>query len=387
VIGFFAHQPQFMVPPSRCATLHHTDWEEKIMRKLLALLLGVFGCSTGWAYQPESGLWWNPAESGSGYNIEISDNALGFTAYLGEANGAPVFYTAFNLLQGNALFEATLYRFSNNQCAGCTWTGGPTAQSVGTVRIAFDASNPQRGTLTWNVPPQAIRSFPIQRFALYEKRAEDGNAPVEVTKMLGEWHVTLDFSEWPNYNAFRYSADVLVLDEFSYDGGTQTWFYDGCRPETSLDATCTAAALAVNSASGFYNAARGRQVVIIDDNSVNSQGQQMCVYLEARALSNDFSAGFTGNGDGGFTLYPCGANPLNYAMYPLKGFRTASRTFVQEGVGPSKRLPAQSFDATPRQREAAPLRTNVDKNDPLTGVAELLSQVRAAEGRVLGKRQ
>ena len=48
---------------------------------------------------------------------------------------------------------------------------------------------------------------------------------------------------------------------------------------------------------------------------------------------------------------------------------------------------AQSFDATPRQREAAPLRTNVDKNDPLTGVAELLSQVRAAEGRVLGKRQ
>ncbi|OPZ10703.1 MAG: hypothetical protein BWZ07_02492 [Alphaproteobacteria bacterium ADurb.BinA280] len=74
-------------------------------------------------------------------------------------------------------------------------------------------------------------------------------------------------------------------------------------------------------------------------------------------------------------------------MYPLKGFRTASRTFVQEGVGPAKRLPAQSFDATPRQREAAPLRTNVDKNDPLTGVAELLSQVRAAEGRVLGKRQ
>lgn len=357
------------------------------MRKRSSWLLATLFCSSSWAYQPEAGLWWNPAESGTGFNIEINDNALALTAYLGEANGAPVFYTAYNLMQGNALFEATVYRYSGIQCAGCSYPGMPSAQSVGTVRIAFDANDPQRGTLTWNVPPQPIRSVPIQRFLFGEIRGEDGNAPVEVTKMLGEWHLTLDFSEWPNYGAFRYSADVLVLDEFSYDNGTRTWYFDGCRPETSLDATCSTTALQYNSASGFYNATRQRQVTIIDDNSVNSQGQQMCVYLEARALSHDFSAGFTGNGDGGFTLYPCGANPLNYAMYPLKGFRTASRTFVQDGYGPSKRINAQAFDPTPGLREAAPLRTDIDKADPVTGVAELLAQIRAAEARVLAKRR
>src|SRR5690606_9017814 len=99
---------------------------------------------------------------------------------------------------------------------------------------------------------------------------------------------------------------------------------------------------------GFYSSARRRQSIVVDDNSVNSSGQNLCMYYEAPVQAEHFTAGLTGDNDGGFTIYPCSANPLNYVLYPLRGFRTASRAFVEEGAGPSKRAPAAARAATLR---------------------------------------
>jgi hypothetical protein len=356
------------------------------MRRLFAPLLLLAGFGTAHAYQPEAGLWWSPGSSGSGFTLELQDNLLAFTGYLGEPNGAPVWYTSAGLMTGNALYNGRLFRFQGAQCAGCSYAGAPAAQDVGSVRIVFDANNPTRGTLTWNVPPQPIRSIPVERFYYYFKRGEDGSAPVEVTKMLGEWHLNLDFSEYPNFNAFRYSGDVLVFDDFSRDGNT--WYFDGCRTETSLDAECTADALDFNSASGFYSSTRRRQSIIVDDNSQNSAGQLLCMYYEAPVQAEHFTAGLTGNNDGGFTIFPCSANPLNYVLYPLRGARTASRTFVEEGVGPSKRATAVATDHSPRLREAAPLKPLAERKalaqDPAT--VEFIQQLDTARQRVMSKR-
>lgn len=356
------------------------------MRRIapLILLTGLAGGAQ--AYQPEAGLWWNPAESGSGFTIEIQDNSLAFTGYLGEANGAPVWYTAAGFMTGNAVFEGPLLRFTGSQCAGCAYPGPPSAQTVGSLRLVFDANDPTRGTLTWNVPPRPIRSMPIERFYYYLKRPEDGAAPQDVTKLLGEWHLTLDFSEVPNFNAFRYGADVLVFDEFSREGGT--WYFDGCRAETSLDGFCTNDALRFNSASGFYSEARRRQSIVVDDNSVDSAGRLLCMYYEARVQAEHFTAGLSGVNDGGFTIFPCNQNPLNFTLYPLRGFRTASRTFVEEGVGPSKRAASAGIDHAPGLREAAPLKDAAlrksEQSEP--GFAEFEREVMALTERVLGKR-
>jgi hypothetical protein len=361
------------------------------MRRLFASLLVfvVVGLSAGSAraYQPEGGLWWNPNEPGSGFTLELQDNLLALTAYAGEAGGAPVWYTSAGLIQGNALYEGSLFRFNGSQCAGCNYPGAPSSQQVGTVRIVFNANDPTRGTLTWNVPPRAPRSIPIERYYYYYKRGEDGSAPIQATKMLGEWHLTLDFSEYPSFNGFRYSADVLVFESNDLDGGL--WYFDGCRPETSLDAECSNAAVQFNSASGFYSNSRRRQSIIVDDNSVNSSGQRLCMYYEAPVQAEHFTAGLTGNNDGGFTIYPCSANPLNYVLYPLRGFRTASRTFVQEGVGPSKRAAASAvFDPRPILREAAPLKPKSERSaeKSAAGQAEFEQAIARLQQRMAAKR-
>ena len=108
------------------------------MRKTFALLFAL-AAGSAQAYQPEPGLWWNPNESGSGFTIELQDNLLVFTGYLGETNGLPVWYTSAGFLNGNALYEGDLLRFTNSQCAGCSYSGPPQNQRVGTLRLAFDA--------------------------------------------------------------------------------------------------------------------------------------------------------------------------------------------------------------------------------------------------------
>src|SRR5690606_24567638 len=87
---------------------------ETPMRRLFAPLLLLAGLGTAHAYPPEPGLWWNPNASGSGFTLELQDNLLAFTGYLGETNGAPVWYTSAGLMSGNALYEGRLFRFQGS---------------------------------------------------------------------------------------------------------------------------------------------------------------------------------------------------------------------------------------------------------------------------------
>jgi len=48
----------------------------------------------------------------------------------------------------------------------------------------------------------------------------------------------------------------------------------------------------------------------------------------------------TNYAEGEVSVYRKGTNPVNY--YPTRGFRTASRKFVQDGVGPSKAATASA---------------------------------------------
>ena len=52
------------------------------------------------AYTPESGIWWNPAESGSGYVIEIQDNFMALGYYGGDAQGRATWWTSAGFLTG-----------------------------------------------------------------------------------------------------------------------------------------------------------------------------------------------------------------------------------------------------------------------------------------------
>jgi hypothetical protein len=270
------------------------------------------------AYTPESGTWWNPAESGTGIFIEVQDNFLVAAVFTGDAQGRPVWYNATKFLTGNALFDATLDLTTNVQCPGCAHPGRATTQvgAGGTIRLTFDPNDPTKATLRWGNG----RTVPYERFAFYAKRPEDPSGiPAQATKMLGEWQMVLDFSE-NSTSSFDFYGDVLVFDDYSFENNR--WYFEGCRADNSQDGGCTQNALSFHSAAGYFDTASGLHSIVVDDSSSN-----FVLYLADMG---------TNSAEGEITVYPKGTNPANYTSYPMRTFRTASRTFVQEGTGPSK---------------------------------------------------
>jgi len=128
--------------------------------RFLRLLIGgcLLLCSLGVHAEPETGWWWNPAESGRGYFIEILDGGvLFFGSYLYEADGRGTWQIAVGPVGQDYSYTGQLQAFSGGQ----TLTGdyvppsGPT--NPGTISLNF--SDDAHGTLTG--PGGTI---PIERF-------------------------------------------------------------------------------------------------------------------------------------------------------------------------------------------------------------------------------
>ncbi|MCX7556290.1 hypothetical protein OS187_05555 [Xanthomonadaceae bacterium JHOS43] len=303
------------------------------MRFLATLLFGclaLFVMRDARAYEPESGQWWYPSEPGIRYFIEIQDDRLTLVVAGGAPNGQAKWYVAEGALNGNARFEATLRSYKGIQPIGQPFTARPSVESnLGRVKIVFNPDNNWRARLTW---PNG-RSVPIRRFDNHFKRAEDtGGVTASTLKMLGEWQIVSDLSS--NANAsFPFTADVLVLDDYGFDNhpSLRTWVYEGCRPDDGQVGGCSTYALTNHDASGYYEAPSsdfpaGVQVIVLKDGLYD--GRMWYALYELAIGTND--------GSGWFTLYPQGADPYDYQAWPARAFRSASRTFVQEGTGPAK---------------------------------------------------
>ena len=348
------------------------------MRLVLSLLLlAAFLVPAAHAYEPESGAWWNPAESGTGYYIEIQDDLLGFMAFSGDTDGRAKWFTSvgfLNYTNTGVSFQADLMSYRNVQRAGGPYTGRPTAEpGFGTLRIVFDPNDNRRATLTW----PSGHTIPIQRHEFYFIRPEDAAGVGAATlKMLGEWQVTVDLATNPDAS-YPFTADVLVLDDYGWDSGINAWTYEGCRPDDAQVGGCSTFALNNHDAVGYFASPTtdfpaGAQVIVVKDGYYN--GVMWYVLYELAIGTND--------GSGLFTLYPKNANPYAYPAYPTRAFRSASRTFVQEGVGPAKRAGrSEGLAALLDAQGALPVAA---KAVPVENAARAarLSQVRMLEARL-----
>lgn len=348
------------------------------MRWILSLaLLALLAVAPARAYTPEGGVWWNPAEPGIGFQFEIQDNLMFATFYVFDQDGFPMWYTATGFLEGNALFEADLDEFFGGTCVGCAYRENDYLGPAGTVRVQFDAADPTRATLTWRLDGGPQRSIPIERTLFYFQRAEDGSAPVELTKMLGEWNVTMDFSANPDA-ALAYYGDVLVFDQ-GVDLSESPGYFLGCRPESSVDGFCTQDSLDFFDAAGFYDADVDRQVIVVSDGQ-DQFGNPICVIYDVATGTNRFEGGLDDDrdpDDGGTTVYYCGQEDpfLVREWYPVRGHRTASRTFVEEGFGPNKAAVA----AAEARASRLPLASSRVEGDNAKSDPARLARLRAAE--------
>jgi hypothetical protein len=300
----------------------------RIFLPLAGLMFGLLLAATpARGYTPESGVWWNPNEPGSGLQIEIQDNYVAVFVYAYDQAGNAQWYTSNGFLSDNARrYDGWLDRFTGGQAIGGAWRQNTYfPRAGGPIRIDFNPSYPTRAQLTWGG-----RTFPIERFHFYLKRDEDEQAMpgvrLELTKMLGEWSAVLDYTTHPTA-AVQYYGEIVVLDNLTFDSDGD--YVDGCRAPDSRLKRCRDIDVDQHYAAVEYVSSSDLHVLVVENSATTFAAYFITVD------TNDF--------EGTVAVYPRGGNPG--VEYPVRGFRTASRSFVQERIGPSKSTEAQTVSA------------------------------------------
>jgi hypothetical protein len=105
-----------------------------------------FGSATA-PFQPDSGWWWNPDESGTDYSIELQGDSIVVLASMYDGSGNPIWYYSAGKMASPATYQGPWLQFANGQ----TLTGpyhSPTAPvSVGQLAVEFTAID--QATLTF----------------------------------------------------------------------------------------------------------------------------------------------------------------------------------------------------------------------------------------------
>jgi hypothetical protein len=125
---------------------------------LLPSIITVSSSGTG-SITPSVGLWWNPAESGSGYALDYKHGVLVVTVYSYTAAGAPLWYLASGPVTNN-VFSSTLDKYQAGQCISCAYHPATINGNDGTIGITFTSPTSATMTLpggrTFQIVPQAF---------------------------------------------------------------------------------------------------------------------------------------------------------------------------------------------------------------------------------------
>ena len=165
--------------------------------------------------KPQAGWWWNPAEGGSGFSLEVQGSNIFFASYLYDASGRSTWLAAAGklTLEGALFSGEKLYAYSSGQTLDGAYRAPGAPVSNGDITLAFNDST--HGTLVW--PGGTI---PIERFNI----VADGVAavPQQGRPESGWWWNEQEagrgfFIEWQGGSAF--------LAGYMYDRtGNPLWY-------------------------------------------------------------------------------------------------------------------------------------------------------------------
>jgi cytochrome c553 len=108
---------------------------------------------------PEPGIWWNPAEPGRGFAIDVQGTQLLLVAYLYDEDGRAAWFTTNGTMPTRFRFEGDWYRFADGQTLRGAFRPARRIDPP-VARVAIDFDSPRAGTLTL---PDG-RRIPIVRF-------------------------------------------------------------------------------------------------------------------------------------------------------------------------------------------------------------------------------
>lgn len=111
---------------------------------------------------PQSGIWWNPAESGRGFTVEVQGDQLAFAMYMYDTGGKSVWYAGVLNKQPDGAYNGSMMLFNGGQSLSGNYRAPSGATTAASVSVSFDNSN--SGQLTLQASgSNAIITLPLQR--------------------------------------------------------------------------------------------------------------------------------------------------------------------------------------------------------------------------------
>jgi hypothetical protein len=164
---------------------------------------------------PETGWWWNIAEGGRGYSVEVQGHNIFFAAFHYDVSGRSTWHVATGptSLDGSLYSNKPLYAASGGQTLAGPYRGKPTVTEIGKITLAF--ADKRTGTMIW---PGGV--VPIERFNIV---ANGINAVPKANQPETGWWWNPEedgrgfFMEWQN-------GTVDIAGYMYDDQGNSVWY-------------------------------------------------------------------------------------------------------------------------------------------------------------------
>lgn len=140
-----------------------TDVEASVEHQGGGHIVSLGFLESSWAFlktyrlPPQSGWWWNPAESGRGFSLEVNGNSLFIASFLYAPSGRALWYAASGRLRSDGGFSGQLLEFRGGQTLIGSYQPAEVAGSPGNIDLTCTSTT--SCSLSW---PGG--NVPIQRF-------------------------------------------------------------------------------------------------------------------------------------------------------------------------------------------------------------------------------
>lgn len=260
-----------------------------------------------WAFYPVDGWWWDPAQSGRGFNIEMQDDVMFISAFHFRPDGSPVWWIAAGHYD-DSTGEMTGHfdEYAGGQCPGCPHTDSERTEGAGSpVRIEF--TSPVTAVLHWDG-----ETIPLSRMYW----AYDLNNLSSF--LFGEFHFTSGALGIYFGDRIYFNDTYTAADGSRYVSGRVREGSSGRIALARYDAETGLFAILLDSSTSYY------KFFAFDMTKDRLEG------LAWTFLKTD---------------QPDGSG------LPFIGHRVASRAYVQTGVGPHDSATPQTSEAFAFERD------------------------------------
>lgn len=197
------------------------------LTQLFFSVMMLVSANSALAFSPENGWWWNPQESGRGFNLEIQNNTIFVATFIYDNTGDAVWYSGSGTLNADNTATLDLFEFANGQCVQCSFKTPDLIGTAETVTIRFLTGS--TAELDWSNGTVAIQRFNFNLGESWQKQ------------LLGEWVFVSGTSVLPIYTGDRITFDgleqtdtLIVKGHRSGNGNAKISVFDAVESNNSI---------------------------------------------------------------------------------------------------------------------------------------------------------